>query len=68
MENTGRGDVMDMDLSGLKEYKKMFRRCFSVNMLEHPKIFEQEIESQGENENRQMYIDDDGQVNIIKTW
>ena len=60
---------MDMELSGLREYKKMFKRAFSVNMLDHPKIFENEHDPiSGSDENRQIYIDDDGTVNIIKTW
>jgi hypothetical protein len=41
-----------------------------VNLLEYPHLFEKETDLSGGTaiENRQMYIDDDGTVNIIKTW
>ncbi len=41
-----------------------------MNILEYPHLFDKEIDQKGNNavENRQMYIDDDGTVNIIKTW
>lgn len=72
LENTGKGDLQEMELSGLREYKKMFKRSFSVNIQEHPEdikeIFDKEMESQDAAEKREMYIEDDGTVNIIKTW
>jgi hypothetical protein len=59
---------MKMDLSELLEYKKMFKRSFVLNIKDHPEIFDRESKNLEATENRQMYIEDDGTVHIIKTW
>ena len=50
----------------------MFKRSFQVPIQDYPHIFDNEggTNSMGRKatENRQIYIDDDGTVHIIKTW
>ena len=43
LENTGKGDLRDMELSGLTEYRKMFKKQFEVNLLDHPYLFNKEV-------------------------
>jgi hypothetical protein len=46
----------------------MFKRSFFLNIKDHPEIFDKESKNPEATEKRQMYIEDDGAIHIIKTW
>lgn len=57
-----------MEISKVTEYKKMFKKAFEVDLADEPQLFNKEDQGNDCDEKREIYIEDDGTVNIIKTW